>query len=821
MKSYCFIIISLCLFQIPRLQAQSATELLLKYDRPAEYWEEALPLGNGQTGAMVFGGVQQERFQLNDHTLWSGYPEPGNNPEAASLLPVLRKQILDNKFDQAEKTWRKMQGPYSARYLPLGDLWLDFEHDGQKATDYLRTLDIQKAISTTTYTIDQVKYTRTAFVSHPAKALVIHLKANKKGKITFKSRLSSELKATSHVEGQQLLLQGKAPKYVAHRTYFPEQVTYDPNEGLEFEARLAIRNKGGKIQVGSDFLQVIGADEVTLVLTESTNFNGFNRFPKNGDKKASNEAKAKMTNALKNKIGKLTDDHTRDFRQLFDRVSFYLEAPAQKAQLMTDSRLRNFEKDPSDLHLQALFFQYGRYLLISSSRPGSRPANLQGLWNDKVQPPWGSNYTININTEMNYWLAENTNLSECHEPLLSFIEELSINGKETARVNYGIHEGWVAHHNSDLWAKTSPVGHFEADKTYYPQAFCWQMGGAWLSLHLWEHFNYTQDKHFLREKAYPLMKGAAQFMLNWLVEDPKSGFLVTAPSTSPENVYTFEGKKYSIGKATTMDISIVRELFKSIISASKELNVDVEFRNKVEKSMAKLYPFKIGRYGQLQEWAEDLDDPNDSHRHISHLFGLFPGSQISNDDNADLVKAARQTLEHRGDVSTGWSMAWKINWWARMQDGDRAYSILNKSFVFIEPAAKKNVKRRPGGGVYSNLFSGHPPFQIDANFGVSAGIIEMLVQSHEGFIRILPALPTAWKTGNINGIKARGNFELCIQWENGNLKEVEIISHGGKECDIIMPQKAKIIGAEAVVNMEGNRYKFNTRKGGKYRVVNL
>lgn len=815
------ILICFALLPLFTVQSQTKVDLQLKYSQPAEYWEEALPLGNGQTGAMVFGGINQERFQLNDHTLWSGYPDPGNNPEAANLLPILRKQIFNNQYGEAEKTWRKMQGPYSARYLPLGDLWLDFEHDGQQAENYIRSLDIQQAIHTTTYTVNNVRYTRTAFVSHPAKALIIHLKADQKGKITFKSRLSSKLKANSFTDGNNLILQGQAPSYVAHRNYFPEQVVYDTSKGLDFEARVAIKNKGGKLNVANDYLQVINADEVTLVLTESTNFNGFNQDPKTSGKNASKEAQQKMTNLSNHSIKKLTNDHRKDFQSLFNRVNFQLESSPAKAQLMTDQRMQSFENDPTDLHLQALYFQYGRYLLISSSRPGSRPANLQGLWNDHVQPPWGSNYTININTEMNYWLAENTNLSECHQPLLSFVEELAVNGAETAKVNYGIQEGWVAHHNSDLWAKTSPVGHFEADKTYFPGAFCWQMGGAWLSLHLWEHFQYTQDRTFLRNKAYPLMKGAAQFMLNWLVEDPQSGFLVTAPSTSPENVYAFNGQKYSIGKATTMDISIVRELFKAVLSAAQQLDFDIAFQQQIKDAMSRLYPFKIGKHGQLQEWAQDLDDPHDSHRHISHLFGLFPGTQITNDQNSTLVKAAKQTLEHRGDISTGWSMAWKMNWWARMHHGDRAYSILNKSFAFIEPEAKKNVKRRPGGGVYTNLFSGHPPFQIDANFGVSAGIVEMLMQSHEGFIRLLPALPTAWRTGSISGIKARGNFELSIYWENGKFKEAELISHEGKDCDIALPHAVKIIGTKSIENKANNRYQFPTQKGKIYKIVSL
>jgi len=821
MRRYIILLLCLCLCPATYLLGQTSKDLVLQFDKPAEYWEEALPLGNGQTGAMVFGGVQQERIQLNDHTLWSGYPESGNNPAAAALLPSLRQQIFDNQFGEAEKTWRKMQGPYSARYLPLGDLWLDFDHQVQQADNYLRTLDIQRAVSTTSYRLQGVTYQRTVFVSHPSKALVVHLKADKKGSISFKTRLSSKLKASSFTHDRQLVMHGQAPKYVAHRTYFPEQVTYDDQEGMAFEARIAINNSGGKMTVGKDYLQVSGADEVTLYLTESTSYNGFDKSPKSQGKDASAEASQKMAHVTKTRFDGLLKEHVADYRQLFDRVSFSLSAQQDRTALMTDQRMKNFAQDPTDYQLQALYFQFGRYLLISSSRPGSRPANLQGLWNDQVQPPWGSNYTININTEMNYWLAENTNLSECHQPLLKFIEELAINGKETAKINYGIQDGWVAHHNSDVWAKTSPVGHFEDDKTYFPGAFCWHMGGAWLSLHLWEHFQYTQDSTFLRTDAYPLLKGAAQFMLHWLVEDPESGFLVTAPSTSPENQFSYNGQGYNIGKATTMDIAIVRELFQTVIKASTALNNDEAFRDRVAQALDRLYPFHVGRHGQLQEWAQDLDDPKDTHRHISQLFALYPGTQISPGRTDDLVSAAKQTLEHRGDVSTGWSMAWKINWWARLFDGDRAHSILNKSFNFIESEAKKDRPRQSGGGVYRNLFSGHPPFQIDANFGVTAGIVEMLMQSHDGMIRVLPALPSAWSTGHIKGIKARGNFELSIAWENGKFKEAELISHAGQECHIQFPAAVSVLGVTSSGNTDGTRHHFPTDKGKTYKIVRL
>ncbi len=810
-RIYLPILLLLSIFYVES-NAQSNLEYIIKADRPAEFWEEAFPLGNGQTAAMVFGGISEDLIQLNDHTLWSGTPDPGNNPAAAGLLPVLRKQIFAKEYANAEATWRKMQGPYSARYLPLGDLQLQFDHQAQEAKNYIRTLDIQQAVSTVSYEVNGITYERSAFISNPAKALIIHIKADKKKSVSFRVRMSSKLEASSSIVSDQLVLKGRTPSIVAHRNYFPEQVVYKDKEGMLFEAKLAIKHKGGTLKTNGEFLEVKGADEATLYLTENTSFNGFDKSAMADGKDPGKEAAKKMELLLKKDYQTLKREHSSDFRRLFDRVEFQLGVSKEPNNLMTDDRIRNFEKDPTDFQLQTLLFQFGRYLLISSSRPGSRPANLQGIWNDKVQPPWGSNFTININTEMNYWLAENSNLSECHQPLLDFIGELAVNGKETAKVNYGIHEGWVAHHNSDLWAKTSPVGNFDQDKTYYPEAFCWQMGGAWLSLHLWEHFQYTQDKTFLSEKAYPLMKGAAQFMMHWLVEDPESGFLVTAPSSSPENHFNYQGKGYSLGKATTMDISIVRELFAAVIQASAELGSDAQFRKELIGFKERLYPFKIGKYGQLQEWSEDWDDPKDTHRHISHLFGLFPGTQISPGFSDDLVKAAKQTLAHRGDVSTGWSMAWKMNWWARLREGDRAYQILNKSFGFLEPVEKKVEKRRSGGGLYSNMFSGHPPFQIDANFGVTAGMIEMLMQSHLGEIRLLPALPSVWKNGRIKGIKARGNFELDMEWKDGEITRVEVISLAGKDCNLLFPNMVR----SKSKNQTGISFQFKTKKGERY-----
>ncbi|TDQ76483.1 glycoside hydrolase family 95 protein [Sphingobacterium yanglingense] len=784
--------------------------LTLWYDQPARIWEEALPLGNGLSGAMVFGGIQEEHFQLNDHTLWSGGPEPGNNLQAAALLPELRSAIFSRNYEEAEAIWRNMQGPYSARYLPLGDLRLLFDMGGT-TEEYVRTLDINEAVATVDFLNKGTRYQRTAFISHPAKTLVIQLKADKKGKLSFGIQLDSKLRHSTKATSRGMIMQGQAPYEVAARNYFPDQVVYN-NRGIRFEAHLGIDLKGGEIVVQDSTLKIQNADEVTLYLTESTNFAGFDQESGHGAVDPGSIARGYLKAAMNKGGEKLRKEHVLDYKNLFERVKFDLVAPTDYSQLPTDQRLKLFMQHGDDVGLQKLYYQFGRYLLISSSRPGSRPANLQGLWNDKIHPPWGSNYTININTEMNYWLAESTNLPECHEALFSFIEELAVNGAKTAKVNYGIDEGWMAHHNSDLWAKTSPVGHFDMDKTYYPQAFCWQMGGAWLSTHLWEHYRYNRDKVFLSNRAYPLMKGAAQFLQHWLVADPESGYLLTVPSSSPENHFTYEGKKYAIGKGTAMDLAIVRKLFTDVIEAAKELGEDEAFRKELEEQLARVYPHQIGRYGQIQEWYDDVDDPKDTHRHISQLFGLYPGTEIDPLTTPALADAARVTLEHRGDVSTGWSMAWKVNWWARLRDGDRSYKILQKAFNYINPA-DKTVKSTSGGGTYPNLFDAHPPFQIDGNFGATAGMTEMIMQSHTDIIDLLPALPRTWKEGKVLGIKARGNFQVDLHWKDMEITYARLKSLSGGECIIRSKRELKSATPARSFERDGFFYlSFDTEK---------
>jgi alpha-L-fucosidase 2 len=776
---------------IAQVEKQS---LELWFDRPAGIWEEALPLGNGRSGAMVFGGIEKEHYSLNDHHLWSGGPVPGNegSPE---ILEQVRQAVFESDYGKADQLWRGMHGPYSARYLPIGDLFLEFSSDQGNGDNYKRSLDLRNAISTVTYENNGVVYKRESFISHPDQVMVVRLSASEAGKISFNANLTSKLNHTLHVAAaDHMILKGKAPAYVADRNYEPQQVVYEPEgEGMTFEVHLRMYAKGGEVRSGENATGVVNADEVLLVLATATSFNGFDKSPAFEGKDPARVAEEIYSSIPKFDWDYLYNRHLADYTELFNRVKFEL---GPGLDLPTSKRLIKYHEGNNDHDLIALYFQFGRYLMIASSRIGTPPANLQGIWNRHVQPQWGSNYTININTQMNFWPAEITNLSELHHSLFDFMEGLAVNGAETAKVNYGINSGWLAHHNSDVWAKTSPPGGSDWDTRSSPRWSAWPMGGAWFTQHLWEHYLHTGDKDFLANKAWPLMRGSAEFLMNWMVEDTK-GHLVTNPSTSPENAFRYQDQMIAISMASTMDMSLIRESFSNLLRSADLLGIEDEFIRSVRAAVPRLYPFHIGRLGQLQEWYCDWDRPDDKHRHISHLYSLYPGSQISPEYTPDLARASVQTLTHRGDISTGWSMAWKLNWWARLKDGNRGLEIL-----------KGGLKPKTEGSreaTFGNLLStAHGHFQIDGTFGGPAGIAELLLQSHAGYIHLLPALPNEWSSGSIKGLVARGGFVIDMAWENGELQEFSIHSRLGGNCRILVNHELTSADAELLPAMGFN-----------------
>ncbi|MDP5200258.1 glycoside hydrolase family 95 protein [Flavobacterium sp. DG2-3] len=738
--------------------AQEKSDLKLWYKTPSgNVWENALPIGNGFQGAMVYGNVGKEILQLNESTVWSGSPNRNDNPLAKEALAQIRQFLFQGEYKKAEKLINETiitKKSHGQMFQPVGNLELNFPD--QNYSDYYRELDIENAVAKTMYKVNGVTFTREAFTSFADRVLVIKLSADKPGQLSFRAGFTSEHKKQKiTVNNNEISLWGKTSDH-------------EGIEGkVEFNALAQLKAEGGIISTAGNTLKVDKTDSVVIMVSIASNFVNYNDL--SGDE--NKLAKSYLDNAFVRNYDKMKTAHIAAYQKYFKRVKLDL-GTTEQAKLPTDERLSNF-RNVSDPSFVTLYYQYGRYLLISSSQLGGQAANLQGIWNRSMTPAWDSKYTININTEMNYWPAEKTNLSEMHEPLLKMIQELSETGQETAKVMYGA-RGWMAHHNTDIWRVNGAV-----DGATWG---VWNAGGGWLSQHVWQHYLYTGDIVYLKS-AYEILKGAAAFYADFLVEDPRNGWLVVAPGNSPENT-PMAHQNSAMTAGSTMDNQIVFDVFSTLIKASEVLQKDAAFADSLRVLRKKLPPMQIGKYNQLQEWLDDVDDPKDNHRHISHLYGLYPSNQISAYRTPELFAAAKNTLLQRGDVSTGWSMGWKANWWAKMQDGNHAYSLIQNQ---LTPLGVNHE----GGGTYNNLFDAHPPFQIDGNFGCTSGITEMLMQSSDGAIHLLPALPDALKKyGSISGLKARGGFEIKdLKWKNRKVIALTVYSNLGGNLRLRTPNK--------------------------------
>jgi alpha-L-fucosidase 2 len=745
---------------------------MLWYKNPARKWTEALPIGNGRIGAMIYGGIENEKIALNEDTLWAGYPKDTTVVGAAKAFENARELALEGKYFEAQEMVEDhFQGAWTESFMPMGDMLLKFDHSGE-VSDYYRDLDISIAVAAVRYKCSGTTYTREYLTCAVNDVFVTRITADKPGMVSFRLGMESKLKSTVSAEGCNLILDGECPSD-AQPSYVKceNPITYsekDEERGVCFRTAVKVVAKGGRVESCGNEVVVTGADEAAIYMCVETSFNGYNKLPYLEGREYKDTCLNNVEEVSLKSFETIKNEHIKEYKNYFDRVKLDLGSN-DKDEIPTDERLIQFENNKDDLGLYTLLFNFGRYLIISSSREGTQATNLQGIWNDQMRAPWSSNYTVNINTEMNYWPVLMCNLPEFNKPLMELVQGIRENGRKTAQVHYNA-RGFTSHHNVDIWCQTTPVG--SVGRRGSSVFAFWNMSSGWLCRHVFEHYEYTGDVEFLRSQGYPTMKEAAEFYLDLLTRD-KDGYLVLCPSTSPENTFYYNGKPCAISVTTTMTMSIIKDLFINCIKASVILGIDDKFRSELEEKLKQLYPFKIGSKGQLIEWYDEYEECEPHHRHVSHLYALHPSDLITVDGTPELSKACKRTLELRGDDGTGWSLGWKINMWARLKEGNHALKLVDRQLRVVDT---DGTNYGAGGGTYINMFDAHPPFQIDGNFGATSGIGEMLVQSSDGLIEILPALPDKWANGSVKGLLAKGNIVVDIEWSDCKVKEIVLCS---------------------------------------------